>query len=555
MSDQPPRSLWGLVLGLGDEEQRPVLVLLVALVACLAAGPFVADGPPRGWLGLVALGLSAALGWRVGGAEGRSLALAALAAAWLCFDGTSWPALLVHQAAYFALPAVLLDRLLGEQLRGQLRLGLLHVYAPLAVAVAALVAHTAWALSQDQEPFGPELRQVAVVYGLCYLALLAAALLGGLSVRSAAAAAPAAPQRADEAAEQGRFAVASRLFEREGRLDQAAEQAVRAGEWGRAAELLQQHGDAFGAGEMHARAGAWDRALACYEEARQWGAAARAAQRLGVAGRAAELFERAGDPAAAADALEQASLPVPPELLRKARRFEQAAQAWQAAGDRRRAAEVREHDLGDLAGAAELYFQAREFLLAGRLFEQLGETEEALQAYLAAPDGRFEALRLQLAEGRTEEAVRLVLGLPAEALERLEDEATLARVAQALLEAGRIAEAIRLLQSGRRRGLEGGVVHLLLGRAFLAQGLQDLAEEALAVATRLPLEPAQELEAAYLRGCTLEAAGRSAEALEAFHGLLQKDFAYADAEARYRRLKAAAPWSRPPAPPDPEAGE
>jgi thioredoxin-like negative regulator of GroEL len=61
------------------------------------------------------------------------------------------------------------------------------------------------------------------------------------------------------------------------------------------------------------------------------------------------------------------------------------------------------------------------------------------------------------------------------------------------------------------------------------------------VATRLPLEPAQELEAAYLRGCTLEAAGRSSAALEVFHGLLQKDFGYADAQTRYRRLKETAP--------------
>ena len=53
------------------------------------------------------------------------------------------------------------------------------------------------------------------------------------------------------------------------------------------------------------------------------------------------------------------------QVLPQARRFEQAAQAWLAAGDRLRAAEVREHDLGDLAGAAELYFQARAFAQAG----------------------------------------------------------------------------------------------------------------------------------------------------------------------------------------------
>lgn len=547
MSAGPTRSLWSVLLGLGDAEQRPVLVLGLALLADLAAGPLVPDGPARGLLGLLGLGLATALGVRVGGQAGLSLTLAALAAVWLCFDGAAWPAALVHQAAYFALPAVLLHRLLGEELRRRLRLELLHIYAPLAAALLALVGHTVWRLARQEPPLGPELREAALVYGLCYLALLAAALVAGVTMRPAAAV-PSAPQRAAEAEEQGRFAVASRLYEREGQLDKAVEQATRAGEWGRAAELLQRQGDTFGAGEMHARAGAWDRALASYEQARQWAAAARAAQQLGRAEQAAQLYERAGDAGAAADVLERAGLPAAPALLHKARRFEQAARAWQAAGDRLRAAEVREHDLHDLEGAADLHFQARSFLQAGRLFEQLGEPDEALQAYLAAPDGQFEALRLQLALGRHADAAQLVLGLPAEALERVEDEATLLLLGQGLLQAERPADAIRLLQGARRRGLDGGAVHLLLGRAFLAQGLQDLAEEELAVATRLPLEPAQELEAAYLRGCTLEAAQRQAEALEVFHGLLQKDYGYADAEARYRRLKAllpAAPVAQP----------
>lgn len=546
---EAPRSLWAVVLGLGDPEQRPVLALGLLLLGALAAAPLSPDGAVRGLLGLLALGLSAALAARVGGPPGLSLAVAGLAGTWLCTGGDSLLVTLARLAAYLALPAVLLHRLLGEELRRRLRVELLHVYAPCAVALAGLLASAVWRAAQGQPPLGPELRQASLVYGICYLALMAAAVVAGATRRAEAAAAPPPPQRASEAEEQGRFAVASRLYEREGQVEKAAELAGRAGEWGRAAELLQRAGDSFGAGEMHARAGSWDRALACYEQARQWAAAARAAQQLGQAERAAQLYERAGDHGAAADALQRAGLPAPPELLHRAQRHEEAARAWQAAGDRLRAAEVREHDLGDAAGAAELYFQARAFLQAGRLFEQLGEMEEALQAYLAAPEGRFEALRLQLALGRADEAAGLVRGLPPEALERLEDEATVARVGQALLNGGHVADAIRLLQAARRRGLEGGAVHLLLGRGFLAQGLPDLAEEALSVATHLPLEPALELEAAYLRGCTLEAAGRLSEALEAFHGLLQKDFGYADAEARYRRLKEQGP-AAPPRPPE-----
>mgnify|MGYP001576379782 CR=1 FL=1 len=45
---------------------------------------------------------------------------------------------------------------------------------------------------------------------------------------------------------------------------------------------------------------------------------------------------------------------------------------------------------------------------------------------------------------------------------------------------------------------------------------------------------------AYLLGCVLEAAKHPEEALQVFHGVLQKDFHYADVEERYRRLKPVA---------------
>jgi cytochrome c-type biogenesis protein CcmH/NrfG len=83
-------------------------------------------------------------------------------------------------------------------------------------------------------------------------------------------------------------------------------------------------------------------------------------------------------------------------------------------------------------------------------------------------------------------------------------------------------------------------VRLLLGRAFRAKGLADLAEEELRAAGSLPLEPADEIEAAYLLGCLLEEAAKYDEAAQAFHGILQKDLEYADVQERYRRVKARA---------------
>jgi hypothetical protein len=81
-------------------------------------------------------------------------------------------------------------------------------------------------------------------------------------------------------------------------------------------------------------------------------------------------------------------------------------------------------------------------------------------------------------------------------------------------------------------------MHLLLGRSLLAKGMPDLAEEELRTAARLPMDAKREIEAAYLLACTLEAAHKDAEAVEALRTVLQRDFLHADAEARYRRLKA-----------------
>ena len=177
---------------------------------------------------------------------------------------------------------------------------------------------------------------------------------------------------------------------------------------------------------------------------------------------------------------------------------------------------------------------------AARLLEGLGHTQQALKEYLAEPAGALEAARIYLASGRGKEAAELLARLPEAELAKLEDEPTLAVVARVMLEGQRIDEAARILQGLKRRGQAGGATRLLLGRAFLAKGLPDLAEAELRVATGLPLDPAEQIEAAYLLGCVLQASGQNEEALKTFHEVLEKDLQYKDAEERYRRLKAKA---------------
>ena len=58
-------------------------------------------------------------------------------------------------------------------------------------------------------------------------------------------------------------------------------------------------------------------------------------------------------------------------------------------------------------------------------------------------------------------------------------------------------------------------MRLLLGRAFLADGLLELAEEELRAAADMPLEPADEIRAGYLLGCVLETRGQIDAAVRA----------------------------------------
>jgi tetratricopeptide (TPR) repeat protein len=149
----------------------------------------------------------------------------------------------------------------------------------------------------------------------------------------------------------------------------------------------------------------------------------------------------------------------------------------------------------------------------------------------------MDAARLCSTLGRPEQAADLLARLPPSAIDALDDEPQLVMVARVLIGAGRHDEAIRILQSVKRRFPAGGAAFLLLGRAFLAKQMPDLAEEELRIAMGLPLPPDQELESAYLLGCVLETARKDAEAMQVFYGVLQKDFGYADVEQRYRRLK------------------
>jgi tetratricopeptide (TPR) repeat protein len=224
------------------------------------------------------------------------------------------------------------------------------------------------------------------------------------------------------------------------------------------------------------------------------------------------------------------------EQYRKAGLLDRAAGVHEESGDWARAAEIYEHDVQDTERAIALHLKAGSFTHAGRLLEAAGRKQEALEAYAAAPAGALDAARLFLAGGRTQEAADVLARLPAAELDKMQDEATLTLVARVMLHSARVDEAARILQGLKRKGAMDGPMRLLLGQVFIEKGLLELAEEELRVAASLPLEPADELLAAYLLGCVLEEGRKYDEAAQVLHELLQKDLRYRDAQERYKRV-------------------
>lgn len=523
----------------GLDAQRPLLFALAGLVVIL--GIVRSAGAGLSAILAVALLIGVPLiGAQLSDAASRVFFLVAALGVWLVFRPTeagllSLPGLVLHRTAYFAVPPLVLSLALADHDRERLKLGWAHLYAPAVVMAAGALVHL---FLRWQSPHAEtEIRQAAAFYAGIYAVLILLGLLLRLRAPDETPR-PGAVDRASELEEQGRFGLAAQVYERSGQLQQGAAAAERAGDWARAARLYKRAGDDFNAGEMYFRANMLQEALDCYERAGAVPAAARLCAQLGDVDRAVGIFERAGYATGVVQTLEEAGRKPTAEQYRKAGQLDRAAQALEAAGEWTRAAEVYEHELENLDKAATLYLNAGAFTQAGRLLEAMGRRQEALEAYAATPAGALDAARLLLAAGRTQQAADVLARLPAANLDKLEDETTLTLVARVMMQTGRVDEAARILQGLKRKGSTGGAVRLLLGKAFREKGLQDLAEEELRAATSLPLDPADEIEAAYLLGCVLEDTAKYDEAAQVFHSVLQKDLEYADVQERYRRVKA-----------------
>ena len=527
----------------GFDRQRPLVFALAGLVLVLGLARTTGQGGLEALLALLVLAGVPLVGSQLADTPRRVFFLIAALGGWLVFrpqeeaGALALPGLALHRLAYFAVPPLVLSLALSDHDRQRMKLGWMHLYALALVMGVGALAHLAvrWGSPTAES----EIRRAAAFYAAPYAVLIVLGLVLRLRAPEESVRAPTL-HRGEELEEQGRFGLAAQVYEREGKVEQGAQAAERAGDWARAARLYRKSGDDFNAGEMFSRAQMWEEALDCYESARAIPAAARLCAQLGRVERAVAILEQAGYATAVVQTLEGAGRRPTPEQYRKAGMIDRAARVYEESGDWARAADIYEHEVEDVERAIALHLKAGSFTHAGRLLEAAGRKQEALEAYAATPAGALDAARLFLAAGRNQEAADILARLPPADLEKMQDETTLTLVARVMLHSGRVDEAARILQGLKRKGIVGGAVRLLLGQAFIAKGLHELAEEELRLASSLPLDPADELLAAYLLGCVLEEAKKYDEAAQVFHDLLQKDLQYRDAQERYKRVKPLA---------------
>ena len=407
-----------------------------------------------------------------------------------------------------------------------------HLYVPAAIMVAGAIFFAVQAPA-PRALLATFSNALTPIYYLYYATLLGLLCTGYW--KDFQAMAPAKPTISPvRLEEQGQFETAAQLYEQDGNLEKGALMAQKAANWARSAELYRQAGNHFMAGDMYYRAGQLEEALEMYEKAGAASAAATLCVATGQPERGARLLEKSGDPQGAVAALEQAGLKPSPQQYLNAKQFEQAAARCLELGDAMRAAEITEHELADLEGAAVLYLACGMPQKAGELFEYVGKTEAAIEAYLGSKDSILQAARLCFTSGDGTRARQL--------LEQQggSNEEALLILASVYCQEERYDEAIRALQTVKKQVGCSGELNYLLGRSYLAKGLPELAEPELRAAMTYPLAPQESLDAAYQLGHTLEQLQRSGEALEIYQGILAKDLYFKDTEGRYRQLKAAA---------------
>src|SRR5438034_3394446 len=336
--------------------------------------------------------------------------------------------------------------------------------------------------------------------------------------------------------QEGSYLAAGRLLEESQRFPEAIEVYLEGEEYHAAAVNLERLGNIERAAEFylkggdHEKAGQLEKALQIYSKGQYFAEAAQASMKLGRFAPAAELFMRAEDPNGAADAYERAGDRVRAATLRgevawKEGRVPEAAAFFQQGQDYLRAAELFE-SVGKLAEAAAAYEAGDSYAAAGSVYVRAGLKARAAASYAKAGENET-AARLYEEAGERDKAIELY-----------ERAGFTFKSGEAAAHAGDNARAIALLQRVPVTDDHYLEAVVILGRLLIETGRPMLAVERLQKALARETMSAGNLEPYYWLATALEVAGQTGPAVDIYKKILAEDLGFRDVEKRIATLEA-----------------
>lgn len=397
---------------------------------------------------------------------------------------------------------------------------------------------------------------------------------------------------------------AAEMYRRAGDWKRAANTYVAAGESGKAAETYEQNGQKIDAAKLYFDAGRFDRAAELYEAVAYYPQAAQAYEKIGntlkaaenyekhwaatssvggsglisspsnrdlkVARMAGQLYEKGGAPEKAASIYRRARLSRQAaalaarmgnfdeagEMLLKEEELAGAAEMFEKAGQRERAAVIRGEVAfrqGEAAKAAQEFLKGGDNLRAAELFESVGDLASAAKCYEQS-ESLLQAASVYLRANKKKEAATMFERggdalMAAKLYAEVGEEALASELfekAGRFFEAGRLANqlgeadrAIQLFQRIDSSDENYQAATVLLSRLFIDKGMASLALEKLERVLRDRPIGTQTLEHYYCLGLAYEKLGKRSEAVETFRKVMAERYGYQDVEDRIARLSAA----------------
>jgi tetratricopeptide (TPR) repeat protein len=341
---------------------------------------------------------------------------------------------------------------------------------------------------------------------------------------------------------------AAEAYDSSGYSRQAAQAYVKCGKWEKAAICLEQniseestggHSDGVKsaavqklvrmAGNLFERAELFDRAEAVLVRGECYAAAAEIALRQGREESAVELFLRAKDAPRAA------------EIMTKLGQEEEAARVLaehhRDLGDDEEAARCFEKS-GELLAAGDIYRMLEQFEKAGECYERFGDAAQAAEMFSTAGDRERASASYEKAGLFTEAAECAAGGSDdSKQAELLAQAGEHRKAGQIHLKAGRIDDAIAVLQQVESGHPDFNAVSAKLGEIFLKRGKHTLAIVKLRHATDGAEIHQRNVSAFYYLAVALDTNGDLAEADEVFERILSFDYSFKDVQERLDRTR------------------